>query len=70
MALALAVPADIEFLAGVYAFGALLAATIAHMSVIRLRFTDPDRERPFVCSGRRRAALATCWSRPAFSPRI
>ncbi len=47
MALALAVPADIEFLAGVYAFGALLAATIAHMSVIRLRFTDPDRERPF-----------------------
>ena len=47
MALALAVPADIEFLAGVYAFGALLAATIAHLSVVRLRFTDPDRERPF-----------------------
>ena len=47
MAFALAIPSDIEFLAGVYAFGALLAATIAHVSIIRLRFTDPDRERPF-----------------------
>ncbi|MDP9188153.1 MAG: universal stress protein [Actinomycetota bacterium] len=47
MALALALPADIEFLAGVYAFGALLAATIAHLSIIRLRYRDPDRERPF-----------------------
>jgi len=51
MALALAIPGDIEFLAGVYAFGALLAATIAHLSVIRLRFTDPDRERPFSVPG-------------------
>ena len=51
MALALAIPADIEFLAGVYAFGALLAATIAHLSVIRLRFTDPVRERPFRVPG-------------------
>lgn len=47
MAFALAVPGDIGFLAGVYAFGALLAATIAHLSVVRLRFTAPDRERPF-----------------------
>ena len=47
MAFALAIPGDIEFLAGVYAFGALLAATIAHLSIVRLRFTDPDRERPF-----------------------
>jgi APA family basic amino acid/polyamine antiporter len=47
MAFALAIPGDIEFLAGVYAFGALLAATIAHLSIIRLRQTDPDRERPF-----------------------
>jgi APA family basic amino acid/polyamine antiporter len=47
MAFALAVPGDIEFLAGVYAFGALLAATIAHLSIIRLRITDPDRERPY-----------------------
>ncbi|MGH2923745.1 MAG: amino acid permease [Solirubrobacterales bacterium] len=47
MAFALAIPSDIEFLAGVYAFGALLAATIAHLAIIRLRFTDPDRPRPF-----------------------
>ncbi|HSJ17321.1 MAG TPA: amino acid permease, partial [Solirubrobacterales bacterium] len=44
---ALVVPGDIEFLAGVYAFGALLAISIAHLSVIRLRVTDPDRERPY-----------------------
>jgi APA family basic amino acid/polyamine antiporter len=47
IALALAVPGDIRFLAGVYAFGALLAVTIAHLSIIRLRMTDPERERPY-----------------------
>lgn len=47
LALALAVPSDIEFLAGVYAFGALLAATIAHLSIVRLRYSAADRERPF-----------------------
>lgn len=47
LAMGLALPADIKFLAAVYAFGALLAATIAHMSVIRLRFIEPDRERPY-----------------------
>jgi APA family basic amino acid/polyamine antiporter len=47
MALALVVPGDIEFLAGVYAFGALLAISIAHLSVIRLRVVEPGRERPY-----------------------
>ena len=47
LAMGLALPADIKFLAAVYAFGALLAATIAHMSVIRLRFIEPDHERPY-----------------------
>ncbi len=47
LAFALVVPGDIELLAGVYAFGALLAIAIAHLSVIRLRVTDPDRERPY-----------------------
>jgi len=47
LALALAIPGDIEFLAGVYAFGALLAATLAHLAIIRLRVSDPDRERPY-----------------------
>ena len=66
MAVALAIPADIEFLAGVYAFGALLAATIAHLSIVRLRFTDPDRERPFSVPGnvtRRRPAGAAAGGR-------
>ncbi|MSO42237.1 MAG: universal stress protein [Solirubrobacterales bacterium] len=47
LAFGLAIPGDVEFLAGVYAFGALLAITIAHVSIVRLRFTDPERERPY-----------------------
>jgi APA family basic amino acid/polyamine antiporter len=47
LAFALVIPADVEFLAGVYAFGITLAITIAHLSVIRLRFSEPDRERPY-----------------------
>ena len=47
VAIALILPADIELLGGLFAFGATIAFTIAHLSVIRLRFTDPDRPRPF-----------------------
>ena len=47
LALGLAIPGDIRFLAQVYAFGALLAITIAHLSILRLRATDPERERPY-----------------------
>jgi basic amino acid/polyamine antiporter, APA family len=47
MAFGLVIPGDIEFLAGVYAFGALLAISIAHLAVIRLRVIDPERERPY-----------------------
>lgn len=45
--LTLALIGDVEMLAGVYAFGATLAITIAHLSILRLRRTDPDAERPF-----------------------
>ena len=38
---------DIDFLAGIFAFGAMLAFTLAHLSVIVLRFREPDRARPF-----------------------
>ncbi len=31
----------------IYAFGATLAITIAHLSIIRLRVKDPDKPRPF-----------------------
>jgi APA family basic amino acid/polyamine antiporter len=47
MAFALVIPTDVRFLAGVYAFGALLAISIAHLSVLRLRVTDPQRPRPY-----------------------
>jgi basic amino acid/polyamine antiporter, APA family len=47
LALALAIPGDIRFLASVYAFGALLAVTIAQVSIVRLRVTEPDLERPY-----------------------
>jgi basic amino acid/polyamine antiporter, APA family len=47
LAFALAATADVEFLAGIFAFGAMLAFTLAHLSVIVLRFTEPDRPRAF-----------------------
>jgi basic amino acid/polyamine antiporter, APA family len=47
MAAALVVPENLDFLVGIYAFGAMLAFTIAHLSVCRLRYTEPDRDRPY-----------------------
>jgi APA family basic amino acid/polyamine antiporter len=47
IAIGLVVPTDVKLLASIYAFGATLAITIAHLSIIRLRVTDPDRRRPF-----------------------
>ncbi len=47
IAAALVVPEDLDFLVGIYAFGALLAFTIAHVSVCRLRYTEPERDRPY-----------------------
>jgi basic amino acid/polyamine antiporter, APA family len=47
IAIGLVLPADVKFLAGLYAFGATLAITIAHVSILRLRFREPERRRPF-----------------------
>jgi len=47
IALIFVLPADVRFLAGVYAFGATIAFTVAHIAIVRLRMIDPDRERPF-----------------------
>ena len=44
---ALVVPRDLEALAGIYAFGAMLAFLVAHVAICRLRYTEPDRPRPF-----------------------
>lgn len=47
IAIGLVVPADVKLLAGIYAFGATLAITVAHLSIVRLRVTRPDLRRPF-----------------------
>src|SRR5436190_20530834 len=47
IAFALALPTDVRLLAGLYAFGATLAIAIAHLSVVRLRWSQPDRVRPY-----------------------
>jgi basic amino acid/polyamine antiporter, APA family len=41
------IPTNVKLLAAIYAFGATLAITVAHLSIIRLRVKDPDRPRPF-----------------------
>jgi APA family basic amino acid/polyamine antiporter len=47
MAAILVIPEDLDFLVGIYAFGALLAITLAHLSVTVLRYREPDRDRPY-----------------------
>jgi basic amino acid/polyamine antiporter, APA family len=47
IAIGLVAPTDVKLLAGLYAFGAMLAITIAQLSIIRLRVTEPDLPRPF-----------------------
>src|SRR5919109_1059500 len=41
------IPGQAEFLGNMYAFGAMLSFSIAHLAVIRLRVTQPDRRRPY-----------------------
>jgi basic amino acid/polyamine antiporter, APA family len=50
------IPGQADFLGNMYAFGAMLSFTIAHLSVIRLRLVDPHRERPYRGPGRLRVA--------------
>jgi APA family basic amino acid/polyamine antiporter len=40
-------PGEADFLGTIYAFGAMLSFTIAHMAVVALRIKQPDRERPY-----------------------
>jgi APA family basic amino acid/polyamine antiporter len=47
IAAGLVVPENLDFLVGIYAFGALLAFTIAHLSICRLRYSDADTARPY-----------------------
>jgi basic amino acid/polyamine antiporter, APA family len=47
LAFLLLLPQDIELLAGMFAYGALIAFALAHLSVCMLRFKEPDKRRPF-----------------------
>ncbi len=47
IAIGLVAPTNVKLLAGIYAFGATLAITIAQLSIIRLRIIAPDKPRPF-----------------------
>ena len=47
VAFAFAIPHDLDFLAGVFAFGAMITFAIAHLSVIALRFREPGRPSAF-----------------------
>jgi basic amino acid/polyamine antiporter, APA family len=48
------IPGQATFLGNMYAFGAMLSFTIAHLSVIRLRRIEPNRARPYRGPGRLR----------------
>ncbi|MCW2958422.1 MAG: universal stress protein, partial [Solirubrobacterales bacterium] len=45
------IPGKAAFLGNMYAFGAMLSFTIAHASVIRLRWSQPDVPRPYAGPG-------------------
>ena len=47
IAAGLVVPEDLDFLVGIYAFGAMLAFTIAHLSICQLRYNESERDRPY-----------------------
>jgi basic amino acid/polyamine antiporter, APA family len=51
LAVLLQIPGDLEFLAGIYAFGATLAFTLVHLSIWSLRYREPDRDRPYKMPG-------------------
>ena len=74
IALGLVIPTNVKLLAGIYAFGATLAITIAHLSIIRLRVGQPDAaalpDPPWSPLARRRAAAAGDRRRRAQRPRL
>jgi len=62
IAIGLVVPTNVKLLASIYAFGATLAITIAHLSIVRLRVTEPDRPRPY------RVPMNVRWGAKAWLP--
>jgi APA family basic amino acid/polyamine antiporter len=47
-------PGKANFLGAIYAFGAMLSFSMAHLALIRLRVTVPDQPRPYRSPGRLR----------------
>jgi basic amino acid/polyamine antiporter, APA family len=47
-------PGQADFLGKIYAFGAMLSFSMAHLSLIRLRVSAPDARRPYRSPGRLR----------------
>jgi len=47
-------PGQADFLGSIYAFGAMLSFSMAHLALIRLRQTEPDARRPYRSPGRLR----------------
>jgi APA family basic amino acid/polyamine antiporter len=47
VAILITLPGQANFLGNLYAFGAMLSFTIAHLAVMRLRATEPDFPRPY-----------------------
>lgn len=62
IAIGLILPTDIVLLAELYAIGATIAISIAHFSILRLRWTQPERQRPF------RVPLSVAWLAPGGLP--
>jgi APA family basic amino acid/polyamine antiporter len=50
------VPGQADFLGTIYAFGAMLSFTVAHVAVVALRIKEPDHERPYRGPGEIRVA--------------
>ena len=62
-------PGQADFLGVIYAFGAMLSFTIAHLALIRLRVSHPEVERPWSSprDSLQGAHPARCWRSSAAS---
>jgi APA family basic amino acid/polyamine antiporter len=47
LAAGLTVPQDLELMVGIFAYGALVGLTIAHLSIVVLRYKEPAGRRPY-----------------------
>ena len=69
LAAALTVPQDLTLMVGIFAFGALIGLTIAHLSIVRLRYKEPDGRRPYRVPRASTCAAGRCrcprWSAPS-----